>query len=71
MELNLAGRKVAITGGSDGIGRSMAIAFASEGARVAVCARSEERLSSLSLELGGGHVFQQADLTKKEGLERT
>ncbi len=69
MELNLKKRKVVITGGGDGIGRCLALAFADEGAHVAVCARSEERLQSLSVEMHGrGHVFHQADLTQKKDL---
>ena len=70
MELDLTGRKVVITGGGDGIGRSLALAFAGEGARVAVCARSKDRLHSLEMEINGqGHVFFPSDLTKKEELE--
>ena len=40
MGLNLKNRKVVITGASDGIGRALALAFAKEGAQVAVCARN-------------------------------
>tara|TARA_B100000686_G_scaffold354027_1_gene462232 strand:+ start:2103 stop:2900 length:798 start_codon:yes stop_codon:yes gene_type:complete len=70
MELNLTGRKVVITGAGDGIGRNLALAFAAEGARVGVCARSEDRLRSLELEIGGKeNIFYSADLTKKEDLE--
>ena len=59
-----------ITGAGDGIGRALALAFAKEGALVAVCARSQDRLDSLS---GGiesaGHLFISADLGKVEGVE--
>ena len=69
MELNLKGRKVLITGAGDGIGRSLALAFSDEEAHVAVCARSENRLHSLSKEMqGANHIFHQADLTSKENL---
>ena len=40
MDLGLAGSKVIVTGGSKGIGRATALAFADEGADVAICARS-------------------------------
>ena len=70
MKLNLKDRKVVITGGGDGIGRSLALAFAEEGSRVGVCARSEGRLNSLAKEISnGGHVFYPADLTKRDDLE--
>src|SRR3954454_15701041 len=47
MELHLSGRVAVVTGGASGIGRAVASAFRSEGARVAVWDRqpSDERLS--------------------------
>ena len=47
MEINLKDRKVFISGVGDGIGRALALKFAEAGARVAGCARSEDRLESL------------------------
>src|SRR5271156_709612 len=44
---SLQGRTVFITGASSGIGRSTAIAFAREGARLLVCARRLEPLEEL------------------------
>lgn len=44
MELGLAGRKVLITGASQGIGAVMALAFAREGCSLCLTSRSEEKL---------------------------
>ena len=44
MDLELTGKTVLITGGTDGLGLALATKLASEGAAVAVCGRDEERL---------------------------
>lgn len=70
MDLGLRGKAVLVTGGSRGIGRHIAFAFAGEGADVAVCARNEEKLNQTGSELNalGGRtrtivadLFQEAD----------
>jgi 3-oxoacyl-[acyl-carrier protein] reductase len=45
MELRLNDKNVIVTGGSKGIGRAIALAFADEGANVAICARGAEALA--------------------------
>lgn len=59
MQLGLEGKGVIVTGGSKGIGRSTALAFAREGAAVAICGRSEEPLRATEKELRelGGKVY--------------
>ncbi len=73
MDLGLAGKAAVITGGSRGIGRAIAHAFADEGANVAICARGEERLQATAEELrakGVKVVAVPADVRKKEDVER-
>jgi 3-oxoacyl-[acyl-carrier protein] reductase len=57
VKLGLEGRGVVVTGGSRGIGRAIALAFADEGAHVAICAR------------GGEALKETADLLRSRGVE--
>ncbi|HXW35882.1 MAG TPA: SDR family NAD(P)-dependent oxidoreductase [Acidimicrobiales bacterium] len=47
MGLNLAGKRVLVTGASSGIGAGLAEAFAQKGAVVGICARRRDRLAEV------------------------
>jgi 3-oxoacyl-[acyl-carrier protein] reductase len=70
--MDFTGKHVLITGGSRGIGRATAQAFARRGARVAVgyvknSRAAEETIASLP---GGPHEMIQADVTDPESARR-
>jgi NAD(P)-dependent dehydrogenase (short-subunit alcohol dehydrogenase family) len=51
MDLELKGKRALITGGSKGIGKSIAIALAREGAEIALAARGREQLDATAKEI--------------------
>ena len=70
--MEMSGRTVFLTGASSGIGRGTAKVFAEAGARVALCARSEDKLCSLAAEIGdagGVAAAFPADVTDAAALE--
>jgi 3-oxoacyl-[acyl-carrier protein] reductase len=69
---SLSGLSALVCGGSDGIGRAVALAFARAGAGVAVLARRRARLEEVARELSAaGAAWSRvvvADLDDREGL---
>jgi NAD(P)-dependent dehydrogenase (short-subunit alcohol dehydrogenase family) len=69
----LSGTVALVTGGSRGIGKAIAAAYASEGARVFICARNEESVRRAVFEMhsDGGEVDGIAgDIGKLDDVER-
>ena len=62
MELGLEGKVVLVTGGSKGIGLACALAFAAEGARIAICSRSRDNIERARADLKDA-LGVAADLT--------
>jgi NAD(P)-dependent dehydrogenase (short-subunit alcohol dehydrogenase family) len=52
MEIDIAGKVVVVTGAAQGIGRTLALGLAAEGARVAVLARDRKRAQLVTGEIG-------------------
>ena len=71
MQINLKGKRVVVTGGSKGIGRSIALGFADAGAAVSICARGRAALDKTSAEIVARGVKAHAgvcDLADKDAI---
>lgn len=65
------GKKVLITGGSRGIGRATAQAFAARGAQIAINFRSDSQAATETIDSldGEGHFAIKADISKPNAVE--
>ena len=70
--MNFTNKTVLVTGGTRGIGRAIALAFAKRGARVAVLFRSDQLSADKTLaELeGNGHLAFKTDVADAEQVEK-
>ena len=64
---DLAGLRIAITGGTSGLGHALVRALHQRNARVAFCARDAQRLSRVASELPGTYGIV-ADVSRKEDI---
>lgn len=73
MQIDLSQKRVVVTGASRGIGRAIATAFAAEGARVAICARTVDDVEATGKalrEAGAADVLARAvDVTDTAGVK--
>lgn len=70
MDLGIKNKRALVTAASRGIGESIAVNLAKEGARVAIVARTKEDLENVMKRMGGeaeGHCMLLEDLTE-EGI---
>ncbi len=74
MTTGLKNRVVLVAASSEGMGRTTAEAFAAEGARLAICSRTESNINRVAADLTdryGGEVFAQVlDVTHPEAVRR-
>ncbi|PIR21208.1 MAG: hypothetical protein COV45_00240 [Deltaproteobacteria bacterium CG11_big_fil_rev_8_21_14_0_20_47_16] len=69
----LKDHKILITGGGSGLGKSLALGFATLGASVAICGRRRDVLEETAAELnkiGGTHFFDTCDVRKPDEVAR-
>jgi len=65
MDFNIAGKRVLITGASQGIGKEIALAFAGEKGKLSLIARKKDSLREIVDSIGGsseGHDYVAVDL---------
>lgn len=73
IDYGLKGKYALVSGGSHGIGRSIALFLAEQGCNVCICARDEGRLESVAKEIrmhGVEALAIEGDMLKKEDIER-
>jgi NAD(P)-dependent dehydrogenase (short-subunit alcohol dehydrogenase family) len=75
MDLQLAGKKVLVTGGSKGIGLAIGEAFAAEGANVILVSRSADALTAAANDIRARHqanvTTHAADLSQEDARAST
>jgi 3-oxoacyl-[acyl-carrier protein] reductase len=72
MTIPMTGRRILLTGGTRGIGKGLAVAFARSGGRVLTCYRGDEDAAASTAselkEIGEGHLVIRADVSGEDGI---
>ena len=68
---SLHNKTILLTGAGTGIGRACALAFAIEGASLALVGRRKETLEAVAKECGGSALVISAELSRKAEIERS
>ena len=69
MNLLLKDKVIFLTGGSCGIGRECAKAYAMEGAKVIIAARDKNGVEKITTELGADHLGIVCNVTRDEEVK--
>jgi NAD(P)-dependent dehydrogenase (short-subunit alcohol dehydrogenase family) len=67
--LDISGKVCLITGGTSGIGRSIALGYAQAGARVIAGSTNPDKVGSIKKELGDGHDAVQLDVSDQKSVQ--
>jgi NAD(P)-dependent dehydrogenase (short-subunit alcohol dehydrogenase family) len=70
MQLSLAGKVALVTGGSRGIGKGIAKAFAAAGAQVMITSRKADACAEAAREIGANAHFEAGNIGRVEDAER-
>ncbi|HMK20944.1 MAG TPA: SDR family NAD(P)-dependent oxidoreductase, partial [Terriglobales bacterium] len=66
----LAGKIAVVTGAGTGIGRAIALAFAREGAQLALVGRRGDPLNAVAKQAGGMPLVLSADVSRQGDIDR-
>ncbi|HEY3748356.1 MAG TPA: SDR family NAD(P)-dependent oxidoreductase, partial [Pseudonocardiaceae bacterium] len=66
MNIDVTGKVIVVTGAAQGIGRTLAMGLAADGARVAVLARDRERAQLVVDEIAGEAIALAADVSRED-----
>ena len=70
MELSLQGKTALVTGGSKGIGKSIAKTFADAGAKVMITSRKADVCETAAAEIGNGCVWEAGNVGDPDHMEQ-